>query len=429
MDEQAYRQEVLSRARPLQGARDLSPLVDKLKDKKVVMLGESTHGTSEFYEWRFAISRELVDKHGFKFIAVEGDWPPCQKVHELIQKFDEGSTYDALASFDRWPTWMWANSEMVELVEWMRTQHMGFHGLDVYSLFESIDLVLEHLKSMDPVLYQRALQYYACFEPFQRDEKRYAMSLVHLPEGCFEQCRQALQDLLEFRLLNQTESPYLLFDSIQNARVVENAERYQRSLIFGNENSWNVRDQHMADTLDMLFNHYGPDTKGIVWAHNSHIGDYRATDMVLHQEINLGGLAREKYGDEQVALVGFSTHSGSVIASQAWDGPAEVVAVKEAIPGSLEDLLHSLCPEIGHDDFYFYMDQAAKDGVLSEYIGHRAIGVVYDPHWESRRNYVMSAISQRYDAFIFFDRTQALTPLKLAYDPHKIPETWPYLEE
>src|SRR5690606_29323103 len=145
--------------------------------------GESTHGTSEFYEWRFAISRELVDKHGFKFIAVEGDWPPCQKVHELIQKFDEGSTYDALASFDRWPTWMWANSEMVELVEWMRTQHMGFHGLDVYSLFESIDLVLEHLKSMDPVLYQRALQYYACFEPFQRDEKRYAMSLVHLPEG------------------------------------------------------------------------------------------------------------------------------------------------------------------------------------------------------------------------------------------------------
>lgn len=422
-------QEILKRLKPFKQKEDFTELIESIQDKRVVMLGEASHGTQEYYEWRYLISRELIENHGFHFISVEGDWPPCQKVNEFIHQYDTSQAYEILASFDRWPTWMWANTEVVELVEWMKGQNIGFHGLDVYSFFDSIHEVLHKLKSVDPHLARRAVKYYSCFDSFQGDEKNYARSLFHLPEGCRPEILSALQDLLKYRMDHPSEYPYALFDATQNARIVKNAERYYRAMALGDEDSWNVRDQHMMDTLDILLDHYGPDSKGIVWAHNTHIGDYRATDMILSQQVNLGGLAREKYGNEQVALIGLGSHHGKVIASYAWDGPMEVLEVPDAKEGSIEDYFHAASSESGENCFFIMMDESSRETSLSEYRGHRAIGVVYHPEWESRGNYVPTSLAKRYDAFIYFDETHALTPLKIRFDPHKFPETYPFIHE
>lgn len=426
MSMELHPQEFIPYVQNLASFRDLGPLINKVKDKRIVMLGEASHGTKEFYEWRAAITKELVEHHGFSFVAVEGDWPACQKVQEYIHEFDAGSAYDVLMSFSRWPTWMWANAEMVELLEWMRTQRMGFHGLDVYSFFESMDEVVKILEAIDPNLASRARKFYSCFAPYDRDEKTYVHSLYKLTEGCQDEVTAVLQDLLMARLSLPTEYPYTLFDATQNALIVKNAERYYRAMISSDDNSWNIRDEHMLETLDNLLNFYGPNSKAIVWAHNTHIGDHRATDMVLSGEVNLGGLAREKYGNDSVGLVGFSTYSGEVIASHTWDGPITVLEVPPAKLGSWEDFLHQVGVVSGKRDFYLLIDEALRESGLSEYKGQRAIGVVYHPEREARGNYVPTSLANRYDALIFVDRTHALSPLKIPFDRAKIPETFPY---
>lgn len=441
MKHTAFCDEIIKKANPLSVANDqanLKPLIDSIKNKKIVMLGEASHGTKEFYDWRSTISKELLQNHGFNFISVEGDWPPCQEINNFIQNknekmTDNDSPEEVLSHFSRWPTWMWANDEVNELITWLKanntnTKHpFGFYGLDVYSLYDSIDQVTKLLNKIDPKLAMKAKSYYSCFDSYRHDEKAYARSLFHVPEGCKKNVLSALNEALQYKLENIKEQNESVFDAIQNARIVCNAENYYRAMVFGEEDSWNVRDSHMMETLNMLMKHYGTEAKGIVWAHNTHIGDYRATDMLLHGQVNIGGLAREEFGKENIALVGFSTYTGSVIASHSWDGPIQVLPVPKAMEKSVEAEFHNAVPRVGSPDFYVLFDNEPEFSPLAETRGQRAIGVVYHPPSEHRGNYVPTILSDRYDAFVFFDETEALRPfLKVEVDMEKIPETYPY---
>jgi erythromycin esterase len=414
-------------AKPFSTIKDLDQIIQKIKDKKIVMLGESTHGTSEFYRWRLEITKELVENHGFSFIAVEGDWPACQGINAFVTKNDlRSDPVEALKHFNRWPTWMWANFEMLNLLEWLSELNqnslsdddkVGFHGLDVYSLYESIFTINEQLEKVDPELAAKVMRFYSCFEPYQNDEKAYARSLYKYPDGCESDVADALFELFRKNITD--------IDILQNAKIIQQAERYYRSMITG-EDSWNIRDQHMMSTLESLLLHYGSESKAIVWAHNTHIGDYRGTDMVFQGQVNIGGLAREKWGNDKVALIGFATYKGSVIASHAWDGKIENMEVPAAKEGSLEDILHQCVPIVGHSQFAFMLEDVHPHSILNDFRGHRAIGVVYHPKFEGIGNYVPTVLTQRYDGMIFFDETSALAPLQVEFDRNKLPETWPF---
>jgi putative phosphoribosyl transferase len=426
-------EEILQRAKPMKSIIDLNDLIQSVKDSKVVMLGEASHGTKEFYYWRRLISQELIEKHGFQFIAVEGDWPPCQKVNQFVRSSEGGTASHVLKSFNRWPTWMWANREVHDLIQWMHDRNQklpeekktGFYGLDVYSLFESIEEVIQQVQRIDSDLAKRIQDYYACFDPFDRDERDYVRALMRFPEGCEEQVLKSLKELLETRLNKNDEKQEALFDAIQNARIIKNAERYYRSMIHADEDSWNIRDGHMMETLSLLLQHYGSGAKGIVWEHNTHIGDYRATDMVNQGQVNIGGLAREQFGSEAISLVGFGTYEGTVIASHSWAGPTQVLSVPPAKVGSYEAYFHSCVPSLGVENFYLLLDLKARQSELAQKIGHRAIGVVYDPDHERWGNYVPTSLASRYDAFIYLDHTEALTPIPVKSVPEEIPETFP----
>ncbi|MFA6237901.1 MAG: erythromycin esterase family protein [Bacteriovorax sp.] len=432
MNSKRYTQEIIKRANPLRGIDDLDRLINSIKDKKIVMLGESSHGTKEFYEWRTAITKELIANHGFNFIAVEGDWPPCQEITKFIQNKTQSRVEETLSHFSRWPTWMWSNKQVAQLSEWLKNNFspaekpVGFYGLDVYSLYESMDKTVELLSKIDKTLSMQAISYYSCFESYRHDEKAYARSLFDLPEGCKKHVLKVLNEILNYRLSHPENKDELLFNAIQNAKIVCNAENYYRAMVLGEEDSWNVRDNHMMDTLSMLTEHYGADSKGIVWEHNTHIGDYRATDMAILGQVNIGGLARDEYGAENVALVGFTTYTGTVIASSAWDGPIKVMPVPKARENSVEAELHNAIPEIGCPDYYLMFNDKDADQALAETRGHRAIGVVYHPPSEHRGNYVPTSLSRRYDALVFIDETHALEPLLTLVDKDKIPETYPY---
>lgn len=408
---------------------DLAPLIQKIKDKKIVMLGESSHGTHEFYEWRRLISQELIQNHGFNFIAVEGDWPPCMVLNKFIKQ--SGLTIiETLKNFNRWPTWMWANTEIIKLAQWLQDHNrntslkrkVGFHGLDVYSLFDSMDMVVKELMSIDPDIADKARHLYTCFDPFQRNEKRYAKSLFQIPEGCKRAALKVLDETLKIRLkdLSLHEN---LFDAQQNARIVKNAEDYYNTMIHGDEDSWNVRDRHMMETLNHLLRYYGHDSKAIIWAHNTHIGDHRATDMVAEGLVNIGGLAREQWGDK-VSLVGFSTYHGQVMAGRAWDGDAEVMPVPPGREKTYEKFFHNACETLNRNALFTWLEPFSEDTPLTKIFGHRAIGVVYNPESE-RGNYVPTSLAQRYDGFIFIDRTNAVIPLTQDFAYEDIPETWP----
>lgn len=419
---------------PLMASQSISALVEKVAQSKIVMLGESTHGTQDFYEWRRLISQELIAKHGFEFIAVEGDWPPCAELNHFIQEGSKHSNaYDALRSFHRWPTWMWANTEMIKLADWMKKHNQSkslqdqarFYGLDVYSLFESMDQVISSLEKINPLYAKQARIQYECFDPFQRNEKLYAKSLFSLPEGCEAAVLKALKEALQIKLDGMSQQDEHLFDAQQNARIVKNAEHYYRVMMHATEDSWNVRDHHMMETLNLLLKKHGSRTKGIVWAHNTHIGDYRATDMVEAGQVNIGGLAREQWGTENVSLIGFGTYQGEVIASHAWDGPTELMHIPPAKEDSYETLFHHVSKNLNVNAFFIWLKSELKHSELSQIRGHRAIGVVYHPIHEKRGNYVPTSLSNRYDGFVFIDETRGLTPLLQTFLREEIPETWP----
>jgi erythromycin esterase len=415
-----------NRALPLRQDTDLKPLVDEISAARVVMLGEASHGSHEFYDWRRRISLELIRHHGFTAICVEGDWPPCWQLNRYIQGELLGTSQEVLRNFSRWPTWMWANTDIARLADELKeynasapdAKKAGFFGLDVYSLFESIDSVLNTLEKVDPLLARKARARYECFEPFRRDEHAYARSLLRLPEGCSAQVHENLRELLKARLGN--------LDLEVNARIIAEAEHYYRAMIFGEEDSWNVRDRHMLDTLEHVMEKQGPDSKVIVWAHNTHIGDYRATDMLAAGHINIGGLAREKWGKQAVRLVGFGTYRGQVTASHAWDGPIETLIIPPGRPGSIEDAFHDVAKALDENSFFVSLDSdEMREGPLKQVHGHRAIGVVYNPKHERYGNYVPTLLADRYDAFVFVDRTSALHPLQQKFHHKELPETWP----
>jgi erythromycin esterase-like protein/adenine/guanine phosphoribosyltransferase-like PRPP-binding protein len=421
--------QIAERLLPLSKDEDLAPLIAHLRNRSIVMLGESTHGTAEFYKIRAKISQFLIRNEGFSFVAVEGDWPDSQKINLALKNGRMKSVRDALRSFKRWPTWMWANEEVAEYLESeKRGSPCPFFGLDVYSFFESMDAVIEYAKKANPFLAKVLKERYSCFEPFQRDEFSYARSLERFPEGCAAEVILNLEALLKENL-NPAIDPDDRFSAEQNARIVVNAESYYRALLSSDENSWNVRDGHMLDTLDLLLGQClrkGKPEKGIVWAHNTHIGDYRATDMVRAGYKNLGGLARQSFGADRVALVGFGTYSGRVVASNAWGGKEQIITIPEAPHGTWDAYFHEALKIRGWKQGLVIFETRDEEGPFSEVLGQRAMGVVYQPNRDSRGNTVPTSLARRYDAFIFVDETTAVHSLHAIHETGKFPETWPH---
>jgi erythromycin esterase len=411
----------LSRAAiPLGTVADLDPLIERIGDARYVLLGESSHGTSEFYTWRGEITRRLVLERGFNFVAVEGDWPDCYRVNRFARAFDGApdSAEGAVRAFQRWPTWMWANREVVDLVAWLRThnrrtpadRHVGFYGLDVYSLWDSIRAVDRYLRDVDPELARRARRAYACFDPYHEDAQEYARATALVPTSCEREAVSVLRALVSERDRLEEDGREGFFDAEQNALVARNAELYYRTMVRGGPGSWNVRDQHMAETLDRLMAHHGVAARAVVWEHNTHVGDARFTDMARHGMLNLGQLVRQAHEEEGVVIVGFGTHHGSVIAAREWGEPMERMQVPAARAGSWEDACHRA--DVG-DFMVLFNDDGGDGGLpgLEEPWDHRAIGVVYDPGHERWGNYVPSLMAGRYDVFVHIDESRAVDPL------------------
>lgn len=421
-----YGDEVAALAAPLRDAGDFDVLLDRVGDARVVMLGEASHGTHEFYRWRAELTRRLITEKGFSFVAVEGDWPACDRVDRAVRCLPDApeDPRAALAAFDRWPTWMWANEEVVDFCRWLRghnaglpeEQRVAFHGLDVYSLWESLREILIHLREHDPGEVPTALAAYRCFEPHGEDPQEYAISTRFVPAGCENEVVDLLVKLRHRAAADGTGR----FGAWQNAEVVAGAERYYRALV-GGQSSWNVRDRHMDATLDRLLDHHGPGSKAVVWAHNTHIGDARATDMAVSGLVNIGQLARERFGPADVVLVGFGTHRGSVIAGEAWGAGTQSMPVPPARPGSLEDVLHRTAP----GEALFVFPREDRPDLLTATLPHRAIGVVYHPERERWGNYVSTVVGERYDGFLWFDQTTALRPLRTRRVEAFEPETYP----
>lgn len=419
--------ELVKRAHPIQDSHSWDQLVQSLAKSRVVMLGEASHGTQEFYNIRRYISERLIQEHGFNFIAVEGDWPDCQKLNDYIRTGKGESARKIMKQFERWPTWMWANDEIANLIEWMKQYGVSFYGLDVYSLFDSLDYLNEFSHRLDPESAAAIHRLYECFAGFKKDEKAYARALTRFQQDCSEEAIANLRQLLRLRIENINGALPYLFNAQQNARIVARAEEYYRAMISGGPESWNIRDEHMIDTLEHLMRHEGANSKCIVWAHNSHVGDYHATEMREEGYVNLGGLARERFGSEQVALVGFGTYEGKVLAGPAWYGPETRMSLPAARPASFEAYCHKAARNLKTQRFYVLFDEEARKSVLgTRKYGHRAVGVVYQNHFEEHgRNYVQTTPAKRYDAFVFVDKTTALISVPSSISGKDIPETWP----
>ncbi len=421
-----------SLALPLRAAGDLDPLMERIGDARCVLLGEASHGTHEFYLWRAELSKRLIVEKGFSFIAVEGDWPDCYRINRYAKGYPDAgiSAEEVLCAFDRWPTWMWANNEIADLVEWLRTenrsrleaQKVGFYGLDVYSLWDSLHEVMKCLQRAAHEALPAARRALRCFEPYAEDAQEYARATVLVPESCQEEAVNLLREVRRAAQVSRSDGPEARFVAEQNALVVKNAETYYRTMVRSNAASWNVRDRHMAETLDRLLEHHGPHAKAIVWAHNTHVGDARFTDMADAGEVNIGQLARERYGEPRVVLVGFSTHRGTVIAAREWDAPMREMRMPIARPSSWEDVLHDVSP----GDQFLLFDPARLPQEFLRWRGHRAIGVVYHPEYEWYGNYVPTVLPRRYDALLFVDESRALDPLPVGgWDKKDVPETFP----
>ena len=423
-------------AHPLVNATDLDPLIGLVGDAHFVLLGEASHGTSEFYTWRTEISRRLIREKGFSFIAVEGDWPDCYRVNRYVKGFPASGrrAEKVLHAFERWPTWMWANLEVVALCRWLREhndalprdRHIGFYGLDVYSLWESMHEVIGYLERVDPEAARDARGAYRCFEPYGERVEDYARATALVPMSCENEAVAMLRLLRERAAAYREDGPDSFFNAEQNALVARNAERYYRTVVRGGPASWNVRDHHMVETLDRLMAYHGPSAKAIVWEHNTHVGDARFTDIARAGMVNVGQLVRQAHGSDDVVIVGFGTHRGTVIAAEEWGAPMQKMQVPEARGDSHEAVLH----HTGIPDFLLPFAVRGAHPVmedLREPRGHRAIGVVYHPELEQHGNYVPTILPGRYDAFIYLDETRAVAPLHMPVRVDgELTETYPF---
>lgn len=428
-------------AQPLSGRReDYDPLLARVANARLCLLGEATHGTHEFYRERAEITKRLIKEKGYTAVAVEADWPDAFRVNRYVRGLtDDKSAAEALSGFKRFPTWMWRNTVVVDFVEWLRDYNaslppnaprVGFYGVDLYSLYTSIEAVLEYLKKVDPEAAKRARYRYSCLEHFSEDTQAYGYAATFgLAESCERDVIAQLMDLrrraAEYASRDGRVARDEFFFAEQNARLVLNAERYYRTMFNGRVESWNLRDRHMAETLDALINHLsaqGEPAKVAVWEHNSHLGDARATYMAGYGEVNVGQLVRERYGGEAV-LVGFTTYAGTVTAASDWDGPAERKRVRPALEHSYEDLFHQ--QEIGN--FLIDLKPGPAAVALRQSRLERAIGVIYVPQTERQSHYFDARLSEQFDVVIHFDETRALEPLEREslWESGEPPETYP----
>jgi len=416
----------------LKNENSLNELIDKIGDARFVLLGEASHGTHEYYKWRTKISKLLIEKKGFSFIAVEGDWPDCYRLNRYIKNYPNSgnSAFDVLHAFNRWPTWMWANWETVALAEWLReyndkqkeTHKIGFYGLDVYSLWESFESIIEYLDKKDKSTKESAVKALKCFEPYNdREGQTYAKASRMVPSLCENEVIELLSKI-RLNAPGYNTDPEEVMNVEQNAQIIVNAERYYRTMIKASSESWNIRDRHMVYTLNNLMDFHGSKAKGIIWEHNTHIGDARATDMVAEGMVNVGQIINQQHKDAGVYSIGFGSYQGTVIAGREWGDVMQIMKVPEAVKYSWEYELHCLDAK----DRIVFMNDAMKQNIGNKRFGHRAIGVVYRPKYEIYGNYVPSIITHRYNAFIYIDETSALHPLHIKPDGDELPETYPF---
>ena len=409
----------------------LDALLERIGDARVVLLGEATHGTSEFYRMRARITRELIQRRGFTVVAVEADWPDAARVDHYVRHF--ASPPAPWKAFTRFPTWMWRNREVEEFTHWLRAHNAdiaaperraGFYGLDLYSLYTSIDAVLRYLDAVDADAARVARVRYGSLTPWQGDPAAYGRAVVTGGyQACEEQVVAILRDLLDKRLAYQLRDGDRYLDALQNARLVASAERYYRAMYYGSRESWNLRDEHMFETLQVLLAFHGPDTKAVVWEHNSHVGNSAATEMGARGEHNVGGLARASFGDAAY-LVGFGTDHGTVAAASDWGGPMEVKRVRPAHAESYEWLCHAAAVEA----FLLALRQPRRAELRDELAAprlERAIGVIYRPETELASHYFQAVLPAQFDEYIWFDETRAVTALGQPATSG-MPETYPF---
>jgi len=416
-------------------------LMDMIGNARLVLIGEASHGTHEFYRERAQITKRLVEEKNFHAVAVEADWPDAYRVNRYVRgQSDDATSVEALTDFERFPQWMWRNADIVDFVGWLRSHNdliarpkdrVGFYGLDLYSLYGSIQAVLGYLDKVDPQAAKIARSRYSCFEHFGTDPQTYGyMANLNLDASCEEQVVKELVDLRRAAPGYLSHDGHIaedeLFFAEQNARVVRNAEKYYRSMFLGPVASWNLRDRHMAETLNALLTHLDERVgraKVVVWEHNSHLGDARATEMGERGEFNVGQLVRERFQHDAV-LVGFTTFHGTVTAASDWDAPAERKRVLPGTPGSYEHLFHQL------DLPRFFLNLRDSSGAADELRRERlerAIGVIYRPDTERVSHYFHARLPEQFDAVLHFDETRAVEPLERS--PHRVeqdlPETYP----
>jgi len=403
----------------------------------VVLIGEATHGTYEFYRYRADLTRALIEQRGFGIVAVEADWPDAYRVNRWVRGLrTEAFAEEALDDFTRFPRWMWRNHEVVRFIRWLRDWNdragdakIAFLGLDLYSLHRSMAQVVEYLDRVDPAAARRARQGYACFDAFGDDVQSYGFAAsLNMQRSCEDEAVTQLVDLQRRAAEYASRDGHIADDDYfvaeQNARVVRNAEVYYRAMFRGGVESWNIRDEHMMATLETLVDHAtrsGRSAKTIVWAHNSHLGDARATSMGDSGELNLGQLAKERFGDACCAI-GMTTHEGEVTATHEWDEPAALRTVQPSLRGSYERLFH----DSGVSTFVLPLDEAVVASALAGPRRERAIGVIYRPETERASHYFAARLPQQFSAVVHVDRTHALEPLE-RWGRHDIdlPETYP----
>jgi protein-L-isoaspartate(D-aspartate) O-methyltransferase len=411
----------------------MDALLERVGDARLVLIGEATHGTSEFYRMRARITQELIEHRGFRFVAVEADWPDAARIDDYVLGGPRRSTLE-FTPFTRFPTWMWRNDEVHDFVSWLRAfnadhpeSKTGFHGLDLYSLFTSIAAVLAYLDEVDPAAAKVARHRYGALTPWQRDPAAYGQAVL---VGRYQSSEDAvvamLREMLERRVDYARRDGERFFDAAQNARLVTDAERYYRTMYYGGVASWNLRDTHMFDTLRSLMAFYGPDAKGIVWEHNSHVGDASATEMGARGEHNVGQLCRGLLGD-QAYIVGFGTDHGTVAAAHDWDEPMERMQVVPAREGSYERVFHDAGIRACALHLRNPRRRAVRDELTAELL-ERAIGVVYRPKTELQSHYFYASLPRQFDEYIWFDETEAVHPLEESMRPrsHELPDTYPF---
>ena len=410
--------------------RAFGALFDRYADRRVVLLGEASHGTAEFYRARAAITRRLIDRHGFTIVAVEADWPDAAAVDRYVRHRPARTA--AGPPFQRFPTWMWRNTDVEAFLHWLRdsnealesSQRVGFYGLDIYNMRDSIATVLQYLDNVDPEAARIARERYGCLTPWQKDPATYGRAVLN---DAYRKCEQAViqqcQELLARRIEYARQDGESFLDAAQSARLIASAERYYRIMYYGGAESWNLRDTHMFETLQHLLEARGPHSKAVVWAHNSHIGDARFTDMgAVREEINIGQLCRQHFGHE-AALIGLGTHTGTVAAATDWDGEMQIKRVRPSHQDSYERLCHDArTPRFLLD---LHQHEALRRRLLQTRL-ERFIGVIYRPDTELTSHYAEACLPKQFDAFVWFDETTAVTPSGPQHAKPGVPDTYPF---